>query len=65
MLSKERKDLEHQVKDLEEQLKECQDDLEKEKSNHEKEIIRRVDAENRAQTLQEEVDFNEQVHAKV
>nr|AWU22326.1 nuclear lamin protein [Hydra vulgaris] len=64
VLSKERKDLEHQVKDLEDQLKEYQDDLEKEKSDHEKEIIRRVDAENRAQTLQEEVDFNEQVHAK-
>lgn len=64
VITKERKELDQQVKDLEKQLKQLQDELEKQKSALEEEIIRRVDAENRAQTLQEEADFYKQVHAK-
>jgi len=65
VISKERKQLDDQVKDLEAELKKLEDELEKQKKLLEDEIIRRVEAENRAQTLEEEAAFKAQIHAKV
>ena len=65
VISKERKQLDEQVKDLENELKRLEDELENQKKLLEGEIIRRVEAENRAQTLEEEAAFNAQIHAKV
>ena len=65
VISKERKELDERCKDLEEQLKCLQDDIDMQKANVEKEIIRRVDAENKLQTLKEETNFNAQIHVKV
>ena len=62
---KERKQLEDKVKELEAELKGLQDEVEDQKKLLEKEIIRRVSAENKAQTLEEEAAFNAQIHAKV
>ena len=65
VISKERKQLDDQVKDLEAELKRLEDELESQKKLLESEIIRRVEAENRAQTLEEEAAFNAQIHQKV
>lgn len=64
VISKERKQLDAQVKELETEVKRLEDELEKQKKLLEGEIIRRVEAENRAQTLEEEASFNSQIHAK-
>jgi len=64
VISKERKQLDEQVKELEGELKRLEDELENQKKLLESEIIRRVEAENRAQTLEEEAAFNAQIHAK-
>ena len=65
VISKERKQLDEQVKELEGELKRLEDELDNQKKLLESEIIRRVEAENRAQTLEEEAAFNAQIHAKV
>lgn len=65
VVSKERKQLDDRVKELEAELKKLENELEKQKKLLEKEIIRRVSAENRVQTLEEEAAFNAQIHAKV
>jgi len=64
VISKERKQLDEQVKDLEGELKRLEDELESQKKLLESEIIRRVEAENRAQTLEEEASFNAQIHQR-
>ena len=65
VISKERKQLDEQVKELEGELKRLEDQMESHKKLMEDEIIRRVEAENRAQTLEEEAAFNSQIHSKV
>jgi len=63
-VSSERLDLQSRVKDLENQLDEIEQKLAKDKEQLEKEILARIDAENRYQTLKEEAQFNAQVHIK-
>lgn len=65
IVSKERKQLDDRVKELEAELKKFDDDINKQKKLLENEIIKRISAENRAQTLEEEASFNQQKHAKV
>lgn len=65
IVSKERKQLDDRVKELEAELKKLEDEIAKQKKLLEDEIIRRLSAENRAQTLEEEAVFNRQTHAKV
>ena len=50
------------MKDLESQLDDLESKLAKDKEQLEKEIIARIDAENRYQTLKEESQFNAQIH---
>ena len=65
IVSSERLELQNHLKDLEAQLDELELKLAKDKEQLEKEIIGRIDAENRYQTLKEESQFNAQVHIKV
>lgn len=65
VISKERKELEKRIRDLEAQVKQLQGDLDHAKGECESEMLRRVDAENKLLSLQETLDFNEQVHQKV
>jgi len=58
----EKKDLQSRLKDLEIQLNDLEGKLAKDKEQLEKEIIARIDAENRYQTLKEESQFSVQVH---
>jgi len=62
IVSSERLDLQTRVTDLESQLDELEQKLSKDKEQLEKEIIARIDAENRYQTLKEESQFTAQVH---
>lgn len=64
VVSSERLDLQNRVKDLEAQLDELEHKLANDKEQLEKEILGRIDAENRYQTLKEEAQFNAQVHLK-
>ena len=64
-LSKERKALDDKCKDLEAQVQDLLDELDKEKAKVEDEMLRRVDMENKYQTLLEEKKFNEEIHRKV
>jgi len=58
----EKKEMQARIKDLEAQLNDLESKLAKDKEQLEKEIIARIDAENRYQTLKEESQFNAQVH---
>jgi len=58
----ERSELQNRLKDMEVQLDELEGKLAKDKEQLEKEIIARIDAENRYQTLKEESQFTAQVH---
>jgi len=60
--SSENKELKARLKDLEAQLDELEAKLARDKEQLEKEIIARIDAENRYQTLKEESQFAAQVH---
>lgn len=62
VVNSERSDLQNRVKDLEIQLDELEQKLAKDKEQLEKEIIARIDAENRYQTLKEESQFTAQIH---
>lgn len=63
-VSSERLELQNRTKDLETQLDELEQKLAKDKEQLEKEILGRIDAENRYQTLKEEAQFTAQVHLK-
>lgn len=58
----EKMEMQSRIKDLEAQLNDLETKLAKDKEQLEKEIIARIDAENRYQTLKEESQFNAQVH---
>jgi len=58
----ENKELKSRLKDLEAQLDDLEAKLARDKEQLEKEIIARIDAENRYQTLKEESQFTAQVH---
>jgi len=58
----EKKELQNRVRELEAQLDDLESKLAKDKEQLEKEIIARIDAENRYQTLKEESQFNAQIH---
>lgn len=58
----EKHELQSRIKDVESQLADLEGKLAKDKDQLEKEIIARIDAENRYQTLKEESQFNAQVH---
>lgn len=62
--SSERAELSSRLKELELQLDDLESKLAKDKDQLEKEIIARIDAENRYQTLKEESQFTAQVHIK-
>jgi len=62
--SSENKDLKSRVRDLEAQLEDLEGKLARDKEQLETEIIARIDAENRYQTLKEESQFTAQVHIK-
>merc|ERR1712180_20026 len=58
----EKREMQSRLKDLEAQLEDLENKLAKDKEQLEKEIIARIDAENRYQTLKEESQFNAQIH---
>jgi len=58
----EKLEMQSRLKDLEAQLDDLENKLAKDKEQLEKEIIARIDAENRYQTLKEESQFNAQIH---
>jgi len=63
-LAKERKSLDSKCKDLENQLEAALAELNQVKNKYEQEMLARNDAENRLQTLQEEIAFNNKIHSK-
>lgn len=65
IVSKERRQLDDRVKELEAELKSLEDEVEKQKTLLENEIIKRISAQNRVQTLEEEAAFKRQTHARV